>query len=101
MLMTVRYSLCVWLLCTLAWCQKVTLGWKENVRRCAEANDGTAAMRIVDFDLTRAPRDMDVRAWRARVLLWSGKVAEAEREFKDIIAVVPNDPDNWMGLASV
>jgi tetratricopeptide (TPR) repeat protein len=33
--------------------------------------------------------------------MWSGKLAEAEREYLEILAVVSNDPDNWMGLASV
>lgn len=44
---------------------------------------------------------MEVHAWRARVLLWSGKLAEAELEYRAVLAAVPNDPDNWMGLADV
>src|SRR5260370_36884331 len=44
---------------------------------------------------------MDVRAWRARVLAWSGRLAEAEKEDLAILKVLRNDPDNWMGLASV
>jgi hypothetical protein len=42
-----------------------------------------------------------VRAWRARVLTWSGRLAEAELEYLQIVKVARNDPDNWMGLASV
>lgn len=58
-------------------------------------------MRLVDQEIARAPRDMDVRSWRARVLTWSGHLAEAEQEYLEILKVSRTDPDNWMGLASV
>ena len=58
-------------------------------------------MRIVDREVARAPQDMDVRAWRARVLTWSGQLAEAEKEYLEIMKVSRNDPDNWLGLSSV
>ena len=87
--------------CLFALAQQPTSAWQEEVRRCAAAQDWTAAMSIVDREIARAPRDMDIRAWRARVLLWSGKVAEAEHEYHDILTAVPNDPDNWMALANV
>ncbi|HZV88868.1 MAG TPA: tetratricopeptide repeat protein [Candidatus Binatus sp.] len=58
-------------------------------------------MRIVDRELARAPQDLDVRAWHARVLTWSGHLAEAEKEYLAILDSSRNDPDNWMGLASV
>jgi Flp pilus assembly protein TadD len=44
---------------------------------------------------------MDIRAWRARILAWSGQLAEAEHEYLEILIVTPNDPDNWMGLGNV
>src|SRR6266404_5632241 len=46
--------------------------WQAEVRRYAEAQDWISAMRIVDQQAAAAPQDMDVRAWRARVLSWSG-----------------------------
>ncbi len=58
-------------------------------------------MRIVDREVARAPHDMDVRSWRARVLSWSGSLAEAEREYNEILAAVPGDPDNWLGIANL
>ena len=58
-------------------------------------------MQIVEREVARAPQDMDVRAWRARVLTWSGRLEEAEKEYLEILKVAKNDPDNWMGLASV
>src|SRR4029077_13825500 len=38
---------------------------------------------------------------RARVLAWSGQLAEAEKEYLEIVKVSRTDPDNWMGLANV
>src|SRR6202051_1848586 len=99
--MVVRLMLGIWLLCFLAWGQQLTSSWQEGVRRCAEAHDWTAAMGIVDREVARNPKDMDVRAWRARVLTWSGKLPEAELEYHEILTAVPNDADNWMGLATV
>jgi tetratricopeptide (TPR) repeat protein len=74
--------------------------WQVQVRKYAEAKDWDSAMRLVDQEIARAPQDMDVRAWRARVLAWSGKLAEAEKEYREILKVSRTDPDNWMGLAS-
>lgn len=75
--------------------------WQAEVRKYAEAQDWNSAMRIVDREFARAPQDVDVRAWRARVLAWSGHLAEAEKECLEILKVSRSDPDNWMGLASV
>jgi tetratricopeptide (TPR) repeat protein len=75
--------------------------WQAQIRKYAEAKDWDSAMRIVEREVARSPQDMDVRAWRARVLTWSGRLAEAEKEYLEIVKVSRNDPDNWMGLASV
>src|SRR6266436_1294373 len=61
--------------------------WPAEVRKRAEAQDWDSAMRIVDREVARAPQDMDVRAWRARVLAWSGRLAEAEKEYLEILKV--------------
>jgi tetratricopeptide (TPR) repeat protein len=71
------------------------------VRKCAEAQDWKAALRIVNEEIARAPQDMDLRAWRARVMTWSGQLAEAEKEYLEILKVSQTDPDNWMGLGIV
>ena len=91
----------MWLSDIGAQAQESTLSWQQEVRRCAHAKDWTAAMIIVDREIDRAPRDMDIRAWRARVLLWSGDLANAEREYLNILAAAPNEPDDWLGLANV
>jgi tetratricopeptide (TPR) repeat protein len=75
--------------------------WQAQVRKYAEAQDWISAMTIVDREVAAAPRDMDVRAWRARVLSWSGHLQEAEKEYLEILKVARNDPDDWMGLAAV
>lgn len=75
--------------------------WQANVRRFAEAQDWDSAMQLINREIARAPQDTDVRAWRARVLAWSGRLPEAEREYLDILKVSRTDPDIWMGLASV
>lgn len=81
--------------------QAPTPSWQAQVRKYAEAKDWDSAMRVVEQEIARAPQDMDVRAWRARVLAWSGKLLEAEKEYREILNVSRTDPDNWLGLANV
>jgi len=84
-----------------AWSQDTGSEWQKQVRQYAAAQDWDSAMRIVEREVARAPQDMDVRAWRARVLAWSGRIAEADKEYIEILNVSRTDPDNWMGLANV
>src|SRR6476660_7369846 len=72
--------------------------WQAQVRSFAEARDWDSALGIVDQAIARAPQDMDVRAWRARVLTWASRLADAEKEYLDILKFSERDPDNWMGL---
>ncbi|HKW63131.1 MAG TPA: tetratricopeptide repeat protein [Candidatus Acidoferrum sp.] len=90
------------LVCVLAsHAQNQAPNWQAQVRKYAEAKDWDSALWLVEQEIARAPQDMDVRAWRARVLAWSGKLPEAEKEYLEILKVSRTDPDNWMGLASV
>src|SRR5579864_2368330 len=89
----------MWIVAPL-WAQHATLSWQQDLRRCVEKQDWSAALAIVDREIAKAPSDMDIRAWRARVLLWSGRVAEAQTEYLAIVAASRNDPDNWLGLAN-
>jgi tetratricopeptide (TPR) repeat protein len=81
--------------------QVATPDWQVQVRKYAEAGDWNSAMRRVDREIANAPRDLDVRAWRARVLAWSGQLSAAEEEYLAILKISRNDPDVWMGLAGV
>jgi Flp pilus assembly protein TadD len=89
------------LTCSACLSSQTSQEWQAEVRKYAEAKDWTNAMRIVEQEFARAPQDVDVRAWRARVLTWSGHLAEAELEYLQILKVSRNDPNIWMGLASV
>jgi tetratricopeptide (TPR) repeat protein len=75
--------------------------WQIQVRKYSEAKNWDSAMQIVNREVAHAPQDADVRAWRARVLAWSGRLEEAEKEYLEIVRIAPKDPDHWMGLASV
>ena len=75
--------------------------WQAQVRKYSDARDWTNALRIVDEQIASSPQDMDTLAWRARVLTWAGRLAEAERDFNTVLKVEKNDPDNWMGLANL
>src|SRR5260370_1357004 len=75
--------------------------WQAEVRKYTAAQDWISAMRIVDREAAAAPRDMDVRAWRARGLTWSGQLRAAEQEYLEILKIARNDPDDCMGLAAM
>jgi tetratricopeptide (TPR) repeat protein len=81
--------------------QQQSPDWVGQLRKYADAHDWTAALNLVDSQIALAPQDMDIHAWRARVLAWSGDFAGAENEYLAIVKVVPNDPDNWMGLGNI
>jgi cytochrome c-type biogenesis protein CcmH/NrfG len=89
------------LVCSLACAQQTNPGWHDQVRKCVRQQDWSAALEIVDREIARAPHDIDVRAWRARVLLWSGEPEDAERAYHEILSIAPQDPDHWLGLAAV
>ena len=82
-------------------CQAPPRDWQAEVRKLAEAQDWTQAMALIEAEEKNQPGDIEIREWRARVLTWSGKAAEAEREWNQVVRIAPKDPDNWLGLASV
>ena len=75
--------------------------WKAQVRKYCDASDWPSAMRVLEQEIARAPGDLDLKAWRARVLTRSGRLAEAEQAYLAILKVSTSDPDSWAGLASV
>ncbi|MGA2429451.1 MAG: tetratricopeptide repeat protein, partial [Candidatus Acidiferrum sp.] len=70
--------------------------WQTQVRKYSDAHDWDDALRVVDQQIALFPNDMDVRAWRARVLTWAGRLTQAEHEFDEILKIDKSDPDNWM-----
>ncbi len=75
--------------------------WQAQVRKYCEASDWSSAMRVLEAEIARAPHDLDLKAWRARVLTWAGRLEEAEHDYREILSVDGTDPDNWAGLAAV
>jgi len=75
--------------------------WQAEVRADAEAQNWTKALAVLNGVLSNDPSDQDARAWRGRILLWSGEVKAAEAEFGSLTANSSKDPDMWEGLASV
>ena len=84
-----------------AFAQEQQSEWQIQVRKYCDANNWPAALRVVDQRIAQAPDDLDLKAWHARVLGWSGNLAEAQQEYLQILSVSPNDPDVWAGLGSV
>jgi tetratricopeptide (TPR) repeat protein len=89
------------LLSSAAFAQQQSQDWQAQVRKYAEAHDWTAALNVVDSQVKFYPQDMDILAWRARVLAWAGDLRGAEKTYLTIVNTVPNDPDNWMGLGNI
>jgi len=81
--------------------QGLAPAWQAQVRIFVELHDWPSAMSVVGQQLARAPQDMDVRAWRARMLVRSERLSEAETEYLDILKISPTDPDNWLGPANL
>ena len=75
--------------------------WQAEVRKDVSAHRWDDALRLIDGEIERFPGDMDIRAWRARILEWAGRTQEAQKEFETVVKAAPNDPDNWLGLGEV
>jgi tetratricopeptide (TPR) repeat protein len=93
-------SLALLLFVSLAHGQGRPQDWQAQVRSYADKLDWSAALLIIDAEIARAPRDLDLKAWRARVLTWAGRLGEAEHDYREILNVDPRDADNWAGLAT-
>jgi tetratricopeptide (TPR) repeat protein len=77
------------------------IGWEEEVRKASIAQDWPHALQILDREISLSPEDMDIRAWRARVLTWAGRLTEAEHVYVEVTSRVRNDPDVWLGIGEV
>jgi tetratricopeptide (TPR) repeat protein len=81
--------------------QTQTPEWQMRVRKYAESQDWAAALWVVEQQIARSPQDLDLWAWRARILTWSGRLQEAEAQYLKILTISRKDPDMWLGLSSV
>jgi tetratricopeptide (TPR) repeat protein len=83
------------------WCQQLTTDWHTQVREYAKAEKWDSAISVINGELTREPQNPELLEWRARLLLWAGQLDEAALEWKHVLTIAPDDPDNWMALGSV
>ena len=75
--------------------------WLANVRERIAAQDLPAALQITEHRLVEAPQDYEARGWHGRLLAWSGRWAEAEEEYRQVLELAPNDVDILVGLSDV
>ena len=93
--------LCCFLAGTSRGAQESASSWVAEVRHFAELQDWKGALQVIDREANTRAGDVEVREWRARVLTWSGNLTQAEQEWNAVVKIAPQDPDNWMGLATL
>jgi hypothetical protein len=81
--------------------QEQQFDWQAQVRTYCNVRDWPSALRLLEQQIGAAPNDLDLKAWHARVLAWSGNLAQAQQEYLAILNVSEKDPDVWAGLASL
>jgi tetratricopeptide (TPR) repeat protein len=81
--------------------QEGIAAWEPEVRDYVARKEWTSAMQVIDRELGASPNDENAKAWRARILTWSGQLIAAEQEYRWLIAADPHDPDNYLGLGAV
>jgi tetratricopeptide (TPR) repeat protein len=75
--------------------------WQSGVRSEVEHKNLERAAAMVDERLAANPGDVEARAWRARLLAWRGRWAEAESEYRRVLELAPADSEVMAGLADV
>ena len=96
-----RLAALVVLACALSAVAQQPTDWQQQVRERVASHQLSAALALADRRLAEAPADLEARGWRARVLAWSGQLAEAESEYRRVLAAAPEDTDILAGLADV
>jgi YaiO family outer membrane protein len=75
--------------------------WQAEVRQRITAKDLNGALSVAEIEIRNSPRNLEARGWRARILSWTGRWAEAEADFRMVLAVYPEDSEMLVGLANV
>jgi tetratricopeptide (TPR) repeat protein len=75
--------------------------WASQVQKRLATNDLAGAQKIVDAWLAAAPNDCDALGWRAQLLAWTGRRAEAEATYQRALELSPRDGDLLLGLATL
>lgn len=71
------------------------------VRAHVERRDFESALALVESRLAAHADDLEARGWRARLLAWSGRWADAETEYRRVLEKAPADADILTGLSDV
>ncbi len=77
---------------------QATAGWQSGVRQRVAAQDLTGALTLAEARLAESSDDLEARGWRARILGWLGRWAEAERDYRLVLERAPRDVDILVGL---
>lgn len=72
--------------------------WQAGVRQRVAARDLPGALARAEARLAESADDLEARGWRARILGWLGRWAEAEREYRRVLERAPRDLDILVGL---
>lgn len=75
--------------------------WQQEIRAAAQRKEFNRALELVGNRLATNPEDLEARGWRARLLGWSGRLAESEAEYRSLLRLAPDDIDIRIGLADV
>ena len=75
--------------------------WQADVEQHVVVRDLEGALALADARLREAPEDEDAHFWRARLLGWLTRWPEAEREYRRLIELAPDNADYLIGLATV
>ena len=77
------------------------IGW-GGWRRCKRTETGTSGgLRSLRRTMAANPGDFDVRLLLTRVLLDSGRQADAENELRQAVELSKNDPVRWITLVKI
>ncbi len=78
-----------------------TSDWSSQVQTAVKAGDLDKALALVETRIAADPADLEAHGWRARLLAWKNRHAEAEAEYRFVLSRKPDDVDMLLGLADV
>ncbi len=81
--------------------QAASQDWQHQVRTQAENHQLDAALATTEQWLAAHPEDLEAHAWHGRVFSWQGRWAEAEAEYRYVLARAPNDIEILAALSDV
>jgi tetratricopeptide (TPR) repeat protein len=82
-------------------CQQPASDRTSRVKALVAVGRFEDAKDVVEEWIKADPRDLDARAWHARLLAWTNHWKEAETEYRELLSRSPEDVDVLAGLADV